>query len=138
MFVERILINGLGFLNLMRSAYEEVESICKPNDSDWFADILGFLLSYVPEESGKVGVVCYNGKSAEGEDCIFIKLRRSNEYDGFDLRKVEDPIRRAFGGYYMGGGGHSGAASFRVASHDEKEFFESFQAVTDFIMSVVK
>ena len=129
---------GLGFLNLMSSAYEEVENICKPNDSDWFVDILGFLLNHVPEETGKVGVVCYNGKNAEGEDCIFIKLRRSTEYDGFDLRQVEDPIKRAFDGHYMGGGGHSGAASFRVAPHNEKEFLLRFQPVTDFIKSSVK
>ena len=129
---------GLGFLNLMNSAYKEIEDICKPNDSGWFTDILGFLLNHVPEETGKVGVICYNGKNAEGEDCIFIKLRRSTGYDGFDLRRVEDPIKRAFDGYYMGGGGHSGAASFRVASHDEKEFFLRFQPVADFIKSSIK
>jgi len=129
---------GLGFLNLMNSVYKEIEDICKPNDSGWFTDILGFLLNHVPEETGKVGVVCYNGKNAEGEDCIFIKLRRSTGYDGFDLRRVEDPIKRAFDGYYMGGGGHSGAASFRVTSHDEKEFFLRFQPVADFIKSSIK
>ena len=129
---------GLGFLNLMNSAYKQIENICKPNDSGWFTDILGFLLNHVPEETGKVGVVCYNGKNAEGEDCIFIKLRRSTGYDGFDLRRVEDPIKRAFDGYYMGGGGHSGAASFRVTSHDEKEFFLRFQPVADFIKSSIK
>ena len=130
--------DGLGFLNLMNSAYKEIENICKPNDSDWFADILGFLLNHVPEETGKVGVVCYNGKNAEGEDCIFIKLRRSTEYDGFDLRQMEDPIKKAFDGRYMGGGGHSGAASFRVASHDEKDFFLRFKPVADFIKSSIK
>ena len=130
--------DGLGFLNLMSSAYKKIETICKPNDSDWFADILGFLLNHVPEETGKVGVVCYNGKNATGKDCVFIKLRRSTEYDGFDLRQVEDPIKRAFDGYYMGGGGHSAAASFRVASHDEKEFFLRFQPVADFIKSHIK
>lgn len=130
--------DGFGFLNLMSSAYEEVENICKPNDSDWFADILGFLLNRVPEETGKVGVVYYNGKNAEGEDCVFIKLRRSTEYDGFDLRQMEDPIKKAFDGRYMGGGGHSGAASFRVASHDEKDFFLRFKPVADFIKSSIK
>jgi hypothetical protein len=69
---------------------------------------------------------------------ILDKLRRSTGYDGFDLRQVEDPIKKAFGGCYMGGGGHSGAASFRVASHDEKEFFLRFQLVADFIKSSVK
>jgi nanoRNase/pAp phosphatase (c-di-AMP/oligoRNAs hydrolase) len=130
--------NGLGFLNLMDSAYEKVESICKPDDLGWFADILGFLLNRIPEKTGKVGMVCYNGKNAEGKDCVFIKLRRSTKYDGFDLREVEDSIKNAFGSYYMGGGGHSGAASFRVASHDEKDFFLKFQPVLDFIKSSVK
>ena len=77
-------------------------------------------------------------KTLKGEDCIFIKLRKSIEYDGLDLRQVEDPIKKAFDGYYMGGGGHSGAASYRVASHDEKEFFLRFQPVVDFIKSSVK
>ena len=130
--------DGFGFLNLMSSACEEVENICKPNGLDWFVDILGFLLNHIPEEAGKVGVVCYNGKNAEGKDCIFIKLRRSTEYDGFDLRQVEDPIKKAFDGCYMGGGGHSGAASFRVTSHDEKEFFLRFKPVADFIKSSIK
>ena len=130
--------DGLAVLNLMSTAYEEVEKICKPSGPGWFADILGLLLNHVPEETGKIGVVCYQGKNAEGEDCVFIKLRRSTDYDGFDLRRVEDPIKRAFGGDYMGGGGHSGAASFRVASHDEKEFFLRFQLVADFIKSHIK
>ena len=51
---------------------------------------------------------------------------------------MEDPIKRAFEGYYMGGGGHSGAASFRVTSHNEKDFFLRFQLVVDFIKSSVK
>ena len=33
---------------------------------------------------------------------------------------------------------HSGAASFRVASHDEKEFFLRFKPVADFIKSSIK
>jgi len=130
--------DGLAVLNLMSTAYEEVEKICKPSDPGWFTDILGLLLNHVPEETGKIGVVCYQGKNAEGEDCVFIKLRRSTGYDGFDLRQVEDPIKRAFGGHYMGGGGHSGAASFRVASHEEKDFFLKIKPVADFIKSRIK
>jgi len=53
------------------------------------------------------------------------------------LREVEDPIKKAFDGCYVGGG-HSGAASYRVASHDEKEFFLRFQPVADFIKSSIK
>ena len=51
---------------------------------------------------------------------------------------MEDPIKRAFDRYYMGGGGHSGAASFRVTSCDEKEFFLKFKPVADFIKSSIE
>ena len=84
-----------------------------------------------------MGVVCYSGEKAEGEGCIFIKLRRSTEYDGLDLRQVEDLSKKRLT-VTMGGGGHSGAASYRVASHDEKEFFLRFQPVADFIKFSVK
>ena len=130
--------DDLAVLNLMSTAYKEVEKTCKPSDPGWFTDILGLLLNHVPEQTGKIGLVCYQGENAEGEDCVFIKLRRSTGYDGFDLRQVEAPIKRAFGGSYMGGGGHSGAVSFRVASHDEKDFFLKIKPVADFIKSRIK
>jgi len=129
---------GLGFLNLMYSALEEIESICKPNRSEWFLDILGFLLNHIPEEAGKIGIIYYNGKNAEGKSCIFIKIRRSTRYNGVDLRKVEEPIKRAYDGHYMGGGGHPGAVSFRVAPHHEKDFFLRLKPVINFIKSIMK
>ena len=89
----------------MESTYKEVETVCQPYNSGWFADILRFLLNRVPEEAGKIGVICYNGKNAEGKDCIFVKLRRAVDYDGFDLRQVEGQLKGAFDGFYMGAGG---------------------------------
>jgi nanoRNase/pAp phosphatase (c-di-AMP/oligoRNAs hydrolase) len=125
--------NGLGLLNLMSSVRKQIENVCGAHDFNWFPDILGPLLNRIPEEAGKLGVVFYNGKNAEGEDCVFIKLRRSIDYDGFDLREVEGPIKKAFGDGYMGGGGHAGAVSFRVDSLDEDSFLLKFKPVTDFI-----
>ncbi len=125
--------NGLGFLNLMNSTYRQVDNVLGAQGFNGFADILGPLLNRIPEEAGKLGVVFYNGKNAEGEDCIFIKLRRAIDYDAFDLREVEGPIKKAFGDGYMGGGGHPGAVSFRVDSLDEDSFLLKFKPVTDFI-----
>ena len=51
---------------------------------------------------------------------------------------MEDPIKKAFAGYYMGGGGYSGAASYRMASYDEPEFFLRFQPVVDFLKFSIK
>jgi len=130
--------NGLGLLNLMSSVYRQIDNACGSQDFNWFSDILGPLLNRIPEEAGKLGVVFYNGKNAEGEGCVFIKLRRAIDYDGFDLRKVEDPIKKAFNNDYMGGGGHPGAVSFRVSSLDEEDFLLQFKPVTDFIKTSMK
>ena len=107
--------------------------VCKPYDSSWFAEIIAFLLNAVPEETGKVGTVCYHGKNAEGEDCIFIKIRRSVGFQGIDLRIAEDELRKSYDGQYMGGGGHAGAVSFRVHPHDEDQFLANFHRVIDFL-----
>jgi len=125
--------NGLGLLNLMSSVYRQVDNVCGSQNFNGFMDILGPLLNRIPEEAGKLGVVFYNGKNAEGEDCVFIKLRRAIDYGGFDLREVEGPIKKAFGDAYMGGGGHPGAVSFRVNSIDEEDFLLIFKPVTGFI-----
>jgi nanoRNase/pAp phosphatase (c-di-AMP/oligoRNAs hydrolase) len=130
--------NGLGLLNLMSSVYRQIDSVCESQEFNWFPDILGPLLNRIPEEAGKLGVVFYNGKNAEGEDCIFIKLRRAIDYDGFDLREVEGPIKKAFSFNYMGGGGHSGAVSFRVNSLGEEDFLLKFKPVADFIKTNMK
>jgi len=124
--------NGLGFLNLVNSNFTR-NNVCPPCESDQFRDILGFLLNRVPEKAGKMGMICYNGKNAEGKDCIFIKLRRAIDYDGFDLRQVEGHIKTAFEGNYMGGGGHPGAVSFRVAPCVENKFISQFTPVVNFI-----
>jgi len=117
----------------MNSTYPEVGHVCQPYQSDWFQDILGFLVNLVPEQAGKVGILLFHGKNAEGKDCIFIKIRRAVDYDGIDLRRVEDHIRSAFDGKYMGGGGHPGAVSFRIHPDEEDEVLARFHQVTEFL-----
>jgi nanoRNase/pAp phosphatase (c-di-AMP/oligoRNAs hydrolase) len=114
--------SGLGFINLLDSIYPEIQAVCQPLDSPWFADFLAILLNIIPEESGKVGVVCFHGKNADKEDCIFIKIRRAAQFQNIDLRTIEEANRKKFGNFYMGGGGHPGAVSFRVHAHAENDF----------------
>ncbi|QPJ64957.1 MAG: hypothetical protein G3M78_05980 [Candidatus Nitrohelix vancouverensis] len=130
--------DGLGVLNILNSTYGEVADCCREYNSDWFSELLATLVNLVPEKSGKVGAVVFNGKNAEGADCIFMKFRRAVDYDGFDLRTAEDLIRSTFNSHYMGGGGHAGAVSFRVSPHDESQFLASFQKITDFVHSNLK
>ena len=70
--------NGLGLLNLMSSVYRQIDNVCGSQDFNWFPDILGPLLNRIPEEAGKLGVVFYNGKNAEGRRLYFYKIEAGN------------------------------------------------------------
>jgi hypothetical protein len=130
---DRAVLKGqIGFLNLFHYTQENVAGTCKPFDSDWFADIQNFLMNSVPEKSGCAGLIVFKGQNAEGENCFFIKLRRAVKFSGVDLRTAEGKLKELFGDLYMGGGGHAGAASFRIHPLDEKEFLEKIEKVFDF------
>jgi len=81
-------------------------------------------------------VICFNGKNAEGKECIFVKLRRAVTYDGFDFRQVEDQLKGVFDGFYMGG--HPGAVSFRIVPQQEEAFLSKFEPVAGYIQSNMK
>ncbi|MDA0692046.1 MAG: hypothetical protein O3A78_12905 [Nitrospinae bacterium] len=135
---KRMVVEGdVCSLNLLNSTYSQVEDVCRPYDSPWFAYILGFLLDQIPNTSGKVGLLYFHGKNADDRDCIYIKMRRSTDYSGIDLRTTECQLRAVFGGKYMGGGGHPGAASFRIHPHDENEFLAKFEKVVESIQKTI-
>jgi nanoRNase/pAp phosphatase (c-di-AMP/oligoRNAs hydrolase) len=129
----KITNTGLGFLNLLDSIHPEIQEVCQPFDSPWFADFIVILLNIIPEESGKIGVVCFHGKNAERENCIFIKVRRAVQVTDIDLRNLEVEIKNKFGKLYMGGGGHPGAVSFRVHAHAEEEFLSVLEKIMAYL-----
>ena len=129
----KITTTGLGFINLLNSIHPEIQEVCQPFDSPWFADFLAILLNIIPEEGGKVGVVCFHGKNADKENCMFIKVRRAAEYADIDLRNLEVEIKNKFGNLYMGGGGHPGAVSFRVHAHEEVKFLSVLEGIISFL-----
>lgn len=131
---KRVVAEGkVCLLNLLNSTYSQVRDFCRPYNTSWFTNILGFLLDEIPDKSGKVGLVYFHGKNAEDKDCIYIKMRRSFDFSGIDLRTAECRLKEIFGLKYMGGGGHPGAVSFRVHPHDENEFLAKFNQVVDSI-----
>lgn len=130
---DRAILKGqISFLNLFHSTQEDLADTCKPFSSDWFADIQNFLMNSVPEKSGCAGMIVFEGQNAEGENCFFIKLRRAVKFSGIDLRTAEGKLKELFGDLYMGGGGHAGAASFRIHPLDEKVFLDKIETVLDF------
>jgi nanoRNase/pAp phosphatase (c-di-AMP/oligoRNAs hydrolase) len=128
----------MGFLSLLPSTYYEVKGNCQPFESDWFVDIMNFLVNSVPEKSGHAGVVIFEGKNAEGIDCIFIKVRRAVDFAGVDLRTGEELIKELFGDLYMGGGGHAGAVSFRVHPLEEKSLLAKLDTLFDFFNEAIE
>ena len=135
----RIELKGkMGFLNLLPSTYQDVKKSCQVFDSDWFVDIMSFLVNAVPEKAQHAGIVIFEGKNAGGEDCIFIKIRRAVDFSGVDLRTGEDKIKELFGDLYMGGGGHAGAVSFRVHRLEEKELLARLENVFDFFNTAIE
>ncbi len=128
---------NMGFLSLLPSSYEEVHGTCQPFESDWFVDIMGLLLNSVPEQSGHAGIIIFEGKNAEAQDCIFIKIRRAVDFSGVDLRTGEGKIKELFGDLYMGGGGHAGAVSFRIHPLEEKELLAQLDNLFDFFNNAI-
>lgn len=135
---ERMVLEGdVCSLNLLNSTYSQVEDVCRPYDSPWFAYILVFLVDQIPSTAGRIGLVYFHGKNADDRDCIYIKMRRSSDYSGVDLRTIECQLRAIFGEKYMGGGGHPGAASFRIHPHDENEFLAKFKQVVESLQEAI-
>lgn len=128
---------NMGFLSLLPSTHQEVKGTCQPFESDWFVDIMGLLLNSVPEQSGHAGVIIFEGKNAEAEDCVFIKIRRAVDFAGVDLRTGEDKIKELFGDLYMGGGGHAGAVSFRIHRLEEKELLARLENLFTFFNNAI-
>ena len=126
-----------GFLSLLPSTYQKVNRTWSSIESEWFFDIMGLLLSSVPEKSGYVGVIIFEGKNAAGENCVFIKIRRAVNFSGIDLRTAEGKIKELFGNLYMGGGGHAGAVSFRIHRLDEKELLAQLENLFGFLNGVM-
>ncbi len=113
---------GIGELNLLDSSLKQLSGGgAKWGNGDFF-QLWNTMANVVPEAGGQVGLFYFNGKNAEGRDCIFLKIRRAFSFDRYDLRDTESALKTAFGEHYLGGGGHAGAVSFRIHPVSDEEF----------------
>lgn len=121
--------NGVGVLNLLDTTRSKLETSLQLSAAAW-AQILETMANAIPEVAGRVGMIFFHDKTAEGEDCYFIKLRRAQETT-MDLRETESDIRAAFeDGSVLGGGGHPNAVSFRIRLIPEDQFIKSIELLT--------
>ncbi|MBM14828.1 MAG: hypothetical protein CMH75_01845 [Nitrospina sp.] len=127
---ERIVLKGqVGFLNLLHSIQKEVNDKIKAFNPYWFPDIINLILNSIAGDKSCIGMVVFEGKNVNGDDCFFIKLRRGTKLSLIDLRYTETILKELFGNLYMGGGGHAGAVSFRTCTMDEKEFLTLIEKI---------
>ncbi len=89
---------------------------------DIIDDITDILANKLPELHGKIGSLILE-RELEGEMVNYIKIRRSMNYKGFDIKTLEQHFKKQFGELYIGGGGHPGACSFRVKKTNAADFY---------------
>lgn len=125
--------NGVGLLLMM--GIGKYESLAENGDSTCiFSKVVGDLSNLIPEEAGKVGVLSFYD---EFKDIYYIKVRRSFEYNDYDLRELEHILRELFGDDYLGGGGHPGATSFRLRNVGEEVFKERLENLYQRLLDIV-
>ncbi|HOJ64260.1 MAG TPA: hypothetical protein PLE45_07545 [Spirochaetota bacterium] len=114
------VINYTGLL--LMPHIEKYESLAENKDSTCiFSKLITDLSNLVPERSGAVGILAFYDTVYK---LYFYKIRRSLEFKEYDLREIEGILEEIFGAYFLGGGGHPGATSFRIAEIPREEFDE--------------
>lgn len=124
--VERIIKagkiqNGLGLL-VFPNVGKADNLLAEENLFCSLEDISDDLVNLLPERAGRVGIFVYFDSKKEK---YMIKIRRSTTFHELDLRQLDVLLIDLFGEYFCGGGGHSGAVSFRISHEIEYENFIS-------------
>lgn len=128
---------GVAELNLLDSSLTRLSTEPGKTGNGEFFQIWNAMANVVPQVGGKVGLFYFNGTSAEGSDCIFLKLRRAFDFHQFDLRESEPLLKNVFGDDYQGGGGHAMAVSFRIRPMREPEFQNKIAGLIDHLQSEI-
>lgn len=93
-------------------------------------DISDSLANKIPELHSKIGIFILE-KELEGNMVNYIKIRRSMNYKGFNIKTLEPHFKEQFNDLYLGGGGHEGACSFRVKKTNPSDFYKRFNKVIE-------
>lgn len=128
---------GVGELNLFDSSLTGLSDELIQSGHAEFFQIWNAMANIVPQAGGKVGLFYFNGANAEGQPCLFLKIRWAFGFDGFDLRETEPVLKSVFENHYLGGGGHTGAVSFRILPMAEPEFRSKVGSLVSFLESQI-
>ncbi len=117
------VINKVGLLIIPN--YEKYQSLCDNNDpSCIFSKIIPDITNKTAEYSGAVGIVVFLDTVL---NIFYIKIRRAQKFKKFDLRNTQLLLKEIFMDDYLGGGGHEGATSYRIAFIEREVFIEKIE-----------
>ena len=102
--VKKKFSKHIGYLVLNQS---DVKTLLKDFESDTIVSVARTVADALAEESRKIGLVAFYD-DPKVSDLVQFKIRRSQKYKGFDLRKILDQFS------IKNGGGHEGAIAFRI------------------------
>ena len=126
-------VKGIGLL--VMPPVDKYESLAKSKDSTCvFCKLTGDFSNMVPDFAGAIGIFAYYDNLYQ---LYYVKIRRTSEFKGYDLRNLESLFNKVFNAYFLGGGGHEGATSFRIADIGRVAFVRKIKQFRDELVSLI-
>lgn len=124
---------GIGLL--VMPPVDKYESLSKSKDSTCvFCKLTGDFSNMVPDFAGAVGIFAYYDSLYQ---LYYVKVRRTAEFKEYDLRELESLFNKVFKAYFLGGGGHEGATSFRIADIGRALFMRKIRQFRDELVILI-
>ena len=128
------IINKVGLLIIPK--YEKYKSLSENNDpSCIFVKIIPDITNKTTEYSGAIGIVVFFDTIL---NIFYIKIRRAQKFKKYDLRNTQHFLKNIYKDDYLGGGGHEGATSYRVANIDRNDFIDKIKKFHNKLASTVE
>lgn len=122
---EKKIITGKGIGLLIMPKVDKYESLSKSKDSTCvFCKLVGDFSNLVPDVAGAIGIFTFYDTAYQ---LYYVKIRRSAQFKEYDLRQIEALFNEIFKAYFLGGGGHEGASSFRVADIGRSKYVKKIK-----------
>ena len=131
--VKTSVSRGIGLL--IMPPVDKYESLAKSKDSTCvFCKLTGDFSNMVPDFAGAIGIFAYYDNLYQ---LYYVKVRRTAEFKEYDLRNLETLFNKVFNAYFLGGGGHEGATSFRIADIGRVAFVRKMKQFRDELVDLI-
>lgn len=129
-----VIKNKVGLLFI--PFYEKYQSLCDDYDpSCIFAKMIPDIANKTTDYSGAIGIVVFFDTINK---IYYIKMRRAQKFKKYDLRNTQQILKEIFKADYLGGGGHEGATSYRIAFMERDVFTEKINKFHEKTSSIIE